>query len=176
MGLVPDRRAANVLLVEDEQVDLALTREGFRRVNHPIHLHYVATGEACLAFLKKEGNYARAPRPDLILLDLNMPVVDGVEVMKAILADDRLRTIPVVVLATADSEGSIRKMYALRCSSYIVKPIDAERFMQVIQMVGDYWFGVVTLPTEHPGMACQTAGESCTKSDRAENPFAAPDS
>lgn len=140
------RRPAEVLLVEDNMGDILLTREGFKRSGYPVNLHHVENGEDCLAFLRKEGPFADAPTPDLILLDLNMPVMDGREVLKTLVADDRFRHLPVVVLTTSANEQDIQEMYELRCSSYIVKPLDFEEFQRIIQVIAEYWFTVATLP------------------------------
>ena len=140
------RRAAEVLLVEDNMGDILLTREGFKRSNFPVNLHHVENGEDCLAFLRKEGAFADAPTPDLILLDLNMPVMDGREVMKTLVADQHFRHYPVVVLTTSANEQDIQEMYELRCSTYIVKPLDFEEFQRIIQVIAEYWFTVATLP------------------------------
>ncbi|HJW24317.1 MAG TPA: response regulator [Rhodocyclaceae bacterium] len=140
------RRAAEVLLVEDNMGDILLTREGFKRSNFPVNLHHVENGEDCLAFLRKEGAFIDVPTPDLILLDLNMPVMDGREVMKTLVADQRFRHYPVVVLTTSANEQDIQEMYELRCSTYIVKPLDFEEFQRIIQVIAQYWFTVATLP------------------------------
>jgi two-component system response regulator len=100
-----------------------------------------------LAFLRKEGNYSSAPTPDLILLDLNMPRVDGRQVLAAMVADEKLSSLPVVVLTTSSDDEEILKMYKLRCSSYIVKPVDFEQFLRVVRSIADYWFTVVVVPT-----------------------------
>jgi len=140
------RRLAEVLLVEDNMGDILLTREGFKRSGFPVNLHHVENGEDCLAFLKKEGAFSDAPTPDLVLLDLNMPVMDGREVMKTLVADVRFRHVPVVVLTTSANERDIQEMYDLRCSTYIVKPLDFEEFQRIIQVIAEYWFTVATLP------------------------------
>jgi chemotaxis family two-component system response regulator Rcp1 len=140
------RRPAEVLLVEDNMGDILLTREGFKRSSFPVNLHHVENGEDCLAFLKKEGPFADAPSPDLILLDLNMPVMDGREVLKTLVADPVFRHLPVVVLTTSANEQDVQEMYDLRCSTYIVKPLDFEEFQRIIQVIAEYWFTVATLP------------------------------
>jgi len=140
------RRPAEVLLVEDNMGDILLTREGFKRSNFPVNLHHVENGEDCLAFLRKEGPFGDAPTPDLLLLDLNMPVMDGREVLKTLVADSVFRHLPVVVLTTSANEQDVQEMYDLRCSSYIVKPLDFEEFQRIIQVIAEYWFTVATLP------------------------------
>jgi two-component system response regulator len=137
---------AEILLVEDNESDVVLTRQGFKQAKLVVNLSHVENGEKCLAFLRKQGEYADAPTPDLVLLDLNMPVMDGREVLAEIVADDNLKRLPVVVLTTSETEADVLDMYKLRTSSYIVKPVDFEKFLRVIQGISDYWFTVVVLP------------------------------
>ena len=111
-----------------------------------IDLHHVKDGEECMAFLHKSGPYANAPTPDLILLDLNMPRMNGREVLTEISKDEKLRHLPVIILTTSQQDEEILKMYQLRCSSYIVKPVNFDQFLHVIQTFGDYWLTVVVLP------------------------------
>jgi CheY-like chemotaxis protein len=141
-------RPAEILLVEDNENDVELTRLSFRKCNLLLTLHHAKDGEDCMAFLRKQGEYADAPRPDLILLDLNMPRMDGREVLAEIVADETLNSIPVVILTTSSDEGEILKMYKLRCSSYIVKPVDFDKFVGVVRSIAEYWLTVVVLPTE----------------------------
>lgn len=141
-------RPAVVLLVEDNDNDVELTRIGFKKSRLMVNLHHVKDGEECMDFLHKQGKFADAPTPDLILLDLNMPRKDGRQVMTEIADDDSLSHLPVVILTTSSDEGEILKLYKLRCSSYIVKPMDFEQFARTIQLFSDYWFTVVILPTE----------------------------
>ncbi len=144
---IANSRPAEILLAEDKEDDVELTRVGFKKSKLLLNLHHVKDGEQCLAFLRKQGKYANVPTPDLLLLDLNMPRMDGREVLAELVADDMLCSIPVVVLTTSAQDEEILKMYKLRCSSYIVKPIDFDKFLQVIQSLADYWFTVVILPT-----------------------------
>ena len=146
MQQLPEARLAEILLVEDNENDVILTREGFRAARLAVNIHHVENGEECLAFLRKEPPYADAPTPDLILLDLNMPVMDGRETLEHLVADGRFNHLPVVILTTSADEGDIIKMYKLRCSSYVVKPVDFTKFLQVIRDFSDYWFAVVVLP------------------------------
>ena len=136
----------HVLLVEDNDGDVELTRLGLERAARAVTLHRVKDGEEGIAFLRKEGRFATAPTPDLILLDLNMPRMDGREMLAAIAGDPRLRHLPVVVLTTSSADREILHMYQLRCSCYVVKPLTFEKFAQVIQSIADYWFTVVELP------------------------------
>ena len=141
-------RPAEVLLAEDNDDDVELTRQGFNRTKLLLNLHRVRNGEECLAFLRKQGEYVNAPTPDLILLDLNMPKVDGRQVLAAMLEDEHLKILPVVVLTTSEQEEEILKTYQMGCSSFIVKPVDFEQFLRVVRTIGEYWFTVVVLPKE----------------------------
>lgn len=141
-------RPAEILLVEDNDNDVELTRIGFKRARFAVNLHHVADGEECMAFLRKQGEFAGVPTPDLVLLDLNMPRMDGREVLEEVSRDDDLKHLPIVVLTTSDSEKDVVSSYKLRCSSYIVKPVDFESFVRVVQSLGDYWFTLVVLPSE----------------------------
>jgi two-component system, chemotaxis family, response regulator Rcp1 len=139
-----------VLLVEDNDNDVELTKLGFLRAGFVVDLHHVANGEACMAFLRKEGRHADAPTPDLILLDLNMPRMDGMEVMQEISTDERLKHLVVVVLTSSKADEDVLRAYRLRCSSYLVKPINFDEFAKMIQALGEYWFTLVTLPPCRP--------------------------
>jgi two-component system response regulator len=139
-------RPAEILLVEDNDNDVELTRVGFKKSKLAVNLHHAKDGEECMAFIRKEGKFADAPTPDIILLDLNMPRMDGREVLAAISKDESLRHLPVVILTTSQEEQEILKMYQLRCSSYIVKPVDLNQFIRAIQSFSDYWLTVVVLP------------------------------
>lgn len=151
-------RPAEILFAEDNDNDVELTRQGFKRCKLLLNLHHVTDGEQCLAFLRKEGKYSDAPTPDLILLDLNMPRMDGREVLAAMAADENLNSIPVVVLTTSSNDEEILKMYKLHCSSYIVKPVSFDQFQRVIQSVTEYWFTVVVLPSRNFQGATAPAG------------------
>lgn len=146
-------RPAEILLVEDNLGDVMLTRECLRRIEHPVNLHHVDNGEACLAFLRRSGPYADAPAPDLLLLDLNLPRMDGRQVMAEIAADPQLCHLPVVILTTSGERGDVLHMHRLRCSSYVVKPIDLDRFEEMLACLIEYWFSVATLPLGPAGGA-----------------------
>ena len=139
-------RPAEILLVEDSDDDVELTKLGFQRAKFAVRLHHVSNGEECMSFLRKEGAYATVPTPDLILLDLNMPRMDGNEVMAEVSRDDRLKHLPIVVLTSSKAEEDILRSYKLRCSSYLVKPINFDGFAKMVQSLTDYWFTLVTLP------------------------------
>ena len=149
---VSEGRPAEILLVEDDDTDVVLTRESFAQAKLAVNMHRVDNGERCLSFLRKQGEYAGVPTPDLVLLDLNLPVMNGREVLAEIVDDEALRHLPVVVLTTSDDEDDVRAMYALRCSSYITKPVDFEKFRDTIREITNHWFTVVVLPTR-PGEA-----------------------
>jgi CheY-like chemotaxis protein len=144
-------RVADILLVDDNEDDVFLTREAFDAASLRVRLHHVGNGEQCLQYLRRQGVYADAPAPDLILLDLHMPVMDGFEVMAEIIRDDSLRHFPVVVLTTSYEAADIRRMYGLRCSSYITKPVDFEKFVRVIAQMAAYWLTVAVLPDHDAG-------------------------
>ena len=152
-------RPAEVLLAEDNDNDVELTRQGFKRTKLLLNLHRVKNGEECLAFLRREGEYANVPTPDLILLDLNMPKMDGRQVLAEMVADERLRSFPVVMLTTSEEGEEILKLYQLRCSSYIVKPVDFDQFLKVIRSITEYWFTVVVLPTAHQNPTKEARGQ-----------------
>ena len=123
----------NVLLVEDSPGDVRLTQEAFRSANSAVKLHVAIDGVEALAFLAQQGEYAGAPRPDLILLDLNLPRKDGREVLKHIRADDSLKTIPTVILTTSDAEIDINQSYSLHANSYLSKPVQLEAFENLVK-------------------------------------------
>jgi len=139
-------RPAVILHVEDNDNDVELTKLGFARATFPAQLHHVWNGEECMSFLRKHGTYAGVPTPDIIVLDLNMPRMDGFEVMKEINSDARLRHLPVVVLTSSDADADVMRAYQLRCSSYLVKPLSFDAFAKMIQSIGDYWFSLAKLP------------------------------
>lgn len=141
-------RPAEILLVEDNENDVFLTRKAFERAKLAVNLHLAKDGEECMEFLRRQGSHAGAPVPDIILLDLNMPRMDGREVLAEMVKDEALRHIPVVILTTSADDAEIRRMYELRCSSYIVKPVDFDGFMAAIRSFADYWITVVVLPSK----------------------------
>ena len=135
-----------VLLVEDSVGDVRLTQEVFRDANLRIHLHVVSDGVEAMAFLRHEGEHGGAPRPDLILLDLNLPRMDGREVLAHIKEDDSLKTIPTVILTTSDAETDILKSYQLRANCYLSKPVQLDAFENLVKSINDFWLTQVKLP------------------------------
>ena len=135
-----------ILLVEDNPGDVDLTREALEGGKLRNNLHVVSDGEEAMAFLRKEGKHAGAPRPGLVLLDLNLPKKNGREVLAEIKADDHLKRIPVVVLTTSQAEEDIFKSYNLHANCYITKPIDLNQFIKVVQSIEEFWFTIVELP------------------------------
>jgi CheY-like chemotaxis protein len=140
-------RVVDVLLVEDDPGDVLMTQEAF--ADHKVHnrLHVVSDGVEAMAFLRKEGSYADVPTPDLILLDLNLPKMDGREVLAAIKEDEKLRSIPVVILTTSEAEEDVLRSYSLHANAYVTKPVDFERFIEVVRRIDDFFVTVVRLPT-----------------------------
>jgi two-component system, chemotaxis family, response regulator Rcp1 len=139
-------RPIDILLVEDSPADVRLTREALNEAKVVNTLHVVQDGMAALDFLHQQGQYAASPRPDLILLDLNLPKKDGREVLAEIKQAEGLRLIPVVVLTTSRAEEDIVRSYDLRANAYITKPVDLEQFLKVIRSFEEFWLAVVTLP------------------------------
>lgn len=137
-----------ILLVEDNPGDVLLTKEAFSDAKILNNIHVARDGEEALAYLNKEPGYENAIRPDLILLDLNLPKVDGREVLDKVKNTDSLKRIPVVVLTSSEAEQDIVKTYDLHANSYVVKPIDLHQFSNVINAVENFWFSVVTFPSK----------------------------
>ena len=137
-----------VLLVEDSPGDVRLTREALKDAKVHINLHVAPDGAEAMAFLKREGDYANVPRPDLILLDLNLPKKDGREVLGEIKESPTLKSIPVVILTTSASEADILKSYQLHANCYITKPVDLDGFLKVVHSIDNFWLSVVKLPRE----------------------------
>ena len=135
-----------ILLVEDSPADVRLTREALREAKVANELHTVADGVLALAFLHRRPPYENAPRPDLILLDLNLPRMDGREVLNDIKSTPDLRTIPVVVLTSSDAEEDVARSYDLHANCYVRKPVELQSFLDVIQSIDDFWLSVVRLP------------------------------
>ncbi len=139
-------REVQVLLVEDDPGDVLMTREAFEDYKVHNQLHVVNDGEQAMAFLRQEGEYADLPRPDLVLLDLNLPRMDGRQVLDAIKSDPDLSSIPVVVLTTSEAEDDVLRSYSLHANAYVTKPVDFERFINVVRQIDDFFVSVVRLP------------------------------
>ncbi len=145
--VVPDFvKPVEILLVEDNPGDVRLTREALKEAKVINHLTVLKDGVEALAFLRREGQYATAPRPHLILLDLNLPKKDGREVLAEIKDDEELKRIPVVVLTTSQDEQDVLKTYDLHANCYVTKPVDLNQFITVVKSIEDFWFGIVVLP------------------------------
>ena len=137
-----------VLLVEDNPGDVRLTQEAFRDANSSVHLHVASDGVQAMAFLRHEGADAHAPRPDLILLDLNLPKMDGRAVLADIKKDDSLKTIPTVILTTSESEADILQSYQLQANCYLSKPVQLDEFEAVVKSINDFWLTMAKLPRQ----------------------------
>ena len=147
MAFETNGKRIEILLVEDNPGDARLTQEALREAKVLNELHLAKDGEEAMSFLRREGKHADAPRPDLILLDLNMPKKDGREVLEEIKVDKQLRSIPVVVLTTSRAEEDIVRTYNNHANCYITKPVDLEQFIKVVKSIEDFWLTIVKLPT-----------------------------
>jgi CheY-like chemotaxis protein len=137
-----------VLLIEDSPGDVRLTLEAFRDVGMAVHLHVANDGVDAMAFLRHEGAHADAPRPDFILLDLNLPKMDGREVLACIKSDESLKTIPTVVLTTSDAAADIENSYQLQANCYLTKPVQLDEFEALVKNISDFWLRKVKLPQQ----------------------------
>ena len=137
-----------VLLVEDSPGDVRLTQEALGAVNKSVHLHVAFDGVEAMAFLRHQEPHADAPRPDLILLDLNLPKMDGREVLARIKGDESLKTIPTVILTTSEAEADIVKSYQLQANCYLVKPVQFDAFEILVKSINDFWLTKVKLPQQ----------------------------
>ncbi len=143
-----DGMPIEVLLVEDSPGDVRLTQEAFRDANKAIRLHVAMDGVEAMAFLRQQGPHADAPRPDLILLDLNLPKMDGREVLAQIKEDESLKLIPTVILTTSDAEADIVKSYQLQANCYLSKPVQLDTFESLVKSINDFWLTKVKLPQQ----------------------------
>ncbi len=143
MSLTPIR----ILLIEDSAADIRLTQEVFRDGKFVNELSVVRDGEEALDYLYQRGEHAMAPRPDLVLLDLNLPKLDGREVLEVIKSDPSLRSIPVAVLTTSSNDRDILQSYNLGANCYLTKPVDLEEFVAVVNKIEEFWLGIVRLPS-----------------------------
>jgi CheY-like chemotaxis protein len=146
MSPIITSKPLDILLVEDNPTDVLLIQEALKEDRLFNYLHLVEDGVEALDFLRQQGQYATAPRPDLILLDLNLPKKNGHEVLTEIKTNPDLKTIPVIILTTSRAEEDIVKAYGLQANSYVVKPIDFAGFTEVVRSIGQFWSGVATLP------------------------------
>lgn len=142
-----------ILLVEDNPGDIRLVEEAFMDAGVPQHVYVVENGVEAMAFLRREGRYSRAPRPDMIFLDLNLPAKDGRETLAEIKEDPSLRVIPVLILTSSQAPEDIRRAYELYANSYVVKPNTFQELVKVMRSVVGFWFEAVRLPTEEAGSA-----------------------
>jgi chemotaxis family two-component system response regulator Rcp1 len=141
-------RPIQVLLVEDSPGDVRLTQEAFRDANTAIHLHVASDGVEAMVFLRRQGAQVHAPRPDLVLLDLNLPKMDGRQVLAHIKEDDSLKTIPTVILTTSGAEADITTSYQLHANCYLRKPVQLDEFEALVKSINDFWLTKVMLPEQ----------------------------
>jgi two-component system response regulator len=139
-------RPIEILLVEDSPTDILMTQEAFEQAGLLSHLHVVEDGVEALAFLGHQGRYATAPRPDLILLDLNLPRKNGQEVLTELKADEALKSIPVIILTTSQADEDILKSYGYHANGYISKPVEFTSFVETVRAIQHFWFNIVILP------------------------------
>ena len=144
--MVNENRPVEILLVEDNPGDERLTREALKEGKVYNNLHWVKDGVEAMAFLRREGKYANVPRPDIVLLDLNLPRKDGREVLQEVKTDEVLKRIPVVVLTTSKAEEDVLRTYNLHANCYVTKPVDLEKFIVVVKSIDVFWLTIVTLP------------------------------
>jgi len=142
----PPKALIEVLLVEDSPGDVRLTKEALREANRRVRFHVACDGVEAMAFLRREGAHMDAPRPDLILLDLNLPRMDGREVLGLIKADDDLKTIPTIILTTSEAEADIVESYQLQANCFLSKPVQLDEFESLVQSINDFWLVKAKLP------------------------------
>jgi chemotaxis family two-component system response regulator Rcp1 len=142
----PSEKILEVLLVEDSPGDVRLTREAFRDAVLPVNLHVAGDGLEAMAFLRREGDHGDAPRPDFILLDLNLPKMDGREVLALIKEDEKLKTIPTVILTTSEADADVLRSYQLQANAFLPKPVQSEAFESLVKSITDFWLTRVKLP------------------------------
>ncbi len=145
----PARKLFHILLVEDSAADVLLTKEALAQSKLLVELHVAEDGVQAMEFLRHHGPYSEAPTPDLVLLDLNLPLKDGREVLAEVKGDPQLCYIPIVVLTTSQAEEDVLRAYGLHANCYITKPVDFESFVNLVHTIQQFWFSIVTLP-KHP--------------------------
>lgn len=141
----------NLLLVEDNSGDVRLTKEALKEINVSVNLNIAYNGEQALQYLFKEKEYSNAETPDVIIMDINLPKKNGIEVLEKVKQDSRLKRIPIIMLTTSDTYQDIEKCYSLHANAYIIKPIDFDQFVSIIRAIADFWFLSVKLPSVHNG-------------------------
>ncbi len=141
-------RPIEILLVEDSPSDANLTIREFSKAKIANNLHWVEDGDTAMEYLRKQGEFTDVPRPDLILLDLNLPGMDGREVLEEVKSDPELKRIPIVILTTSNDEQDVLRSYNLNANCYVTKPIDIEQFINVVQLIKDFWLAAVLLPSD----------------------------
>lgn len=150
MDILMEAPPIEILLVEDSPGDVRLTREALHEGKVHNNLHVVTHGKAALAFLRATGEYLNAPRPDVVLLDLNLPGMDGRDVLREIKGDPALRSIPVVVLTSSEAEEDILRAYDLQANCYVTKPLELQQFITIVKSIESFWFTIVRLPALQP--------------------------
>jgi two-component system, chemotaxis family, response regulator Rcp1 len=140
-------RPVEILLIEDNSGDILLTKEAFEEIEFSENLSVVTDGEMAVDYLLKQGRFANATTPDIIILDLNIPRIDGRELLAKIKTDAKLKSIPVLVLSTSKSEKDIKHCYELQANCYLIKPIDFEQFIEIVTFIRDFWLGIVKIPS-----------------------------
>ena len=141
-------KVKTILLVEDSPGDVRLTQEAFRAADGSLQLHVAVDGVEAVSFLRREGVHGEAPRPDLILLDLNMPRMDGRQVLSVIKQDDELKTIPTLILTTSEAEADVEAVYQFRANCYLSKPVEFDAFAGLVKSISDFWLTTVRLPPQ----------------------------
>lgn len=141
-----DRRPIEILLVEDDPGDVLMTQEAFAEHENPVNVSVVGDGAAALDFLRKQGEWTEAPVPDLVLLDLNLPRMDGMEVLAVVKNDPMLRHIPIVVLTTSDAQEDVVGSYSLHANAYVTKPVDFDKFQAVVRQIDEFFVSTVLRP------------------------------
>jgi len=145
--LAGKNRPVELLLIEDNSGDILLTKEAFEEIEFSENLSVVTDGEMAIDFLYKQGRYQNVPSPDLIILDLNIPRIDGRELLAKIKSDPALKRTPVLVLSTSKSERDIKQCYELQANCYLIKPVDFEEFLEIVRFIRDFWLGIVKIPS-----------------------------
>ncbi len=144
---MPESKPLQILMVEDNPGDVRLVKESMVELKINNEIFHVADGETALAYLRREGDFANAPSPDMILLDLNLPGIGGRDTLAIIKSEEKLKHIPVVILTSSEAEADVLRTYQLQANCYVVKPLDLDQFLTVVQSIEHFWFSIVKLPT-----------------------------